>query len=522
VWVVGYGSNEIVKIDVNGIVRDRKRGPVNGFDRPYDMVRGVDGRLYVSEFRGGRVSVLNSNGDFQKYIGEKGLKAGQFSGPQNLTIDDSGYLYVVDFGNKRIAKYDPDGKFIVAFGQRSGQFQGLQSPTGIAARNNKIYAADSIAKTISVFDHNGNFLNQIAVEGLISPESLRFLSTGSLIVVDSNRILLVDPETAIARVLGIVGNEKMRLTCADMDSNGSILAVNFTVGEVSVMTRFDDLASGLFVQIRNVNAEKFPSVTVEFTVEDRQRRPIIGLDTNNFLLTENGNKASDQLFLSPGHKYSGSDIAFVVERSERTAGMRDELTALSRDVNRIIKDMKNTKIISLVSAGVQPRREQHDRSLENSMRGYESSYNPAWRFDLGLRLAATDLLTAASKRSVIYIGSGNLGDKAFEQYSLSELAGYLANNGIVFNAIIIGNAQISPGLDYLCVQTGGKAMRLFRPQGVAELFNNTTTIPSPLYTFTYTSKLPTDFGRSWLPVEIEAHLLERSGRDSTGYFPPLQ
>jgi tetratricopeptide (TPR) repeat protein len=49
VWVVAYGSNELVRIDVNGIVRERKRGPLNGFDRPYDMVRGIDGRMYVSE-----------------------------------------------------------------------------------------------------------------------------------------------------------------------------------------------------------------------------------------------------------------------------------------------------------------------------------------------------------------------------------------------------------------------------------------------------------------------------------------
>ncbi|MCL1954961.1 MAG: hypothetical protein FWF61_03425 [Brevinematales bacterium] len=42
-----------------------------------------------------------------------------------------------------------------------------------------------------------------------------------------------------------------------MDSNGNVLAANFNAGEVSVMSRFDDIASGFFVQIRNVNANRF-------------------------------------------------------------------------------------------------------------------------------------------------------------------------------------------------------------------------------------------------------------------------
>ena len=76
VWIVAYGSNEIVRVDVNGIIRDRRRGPLNGFDRPYDMVRGLDGRMYLSEYRGSRISVLDSEGRWLSYIGSKGLGSG--------------------------------------------------------------------------------------------------------------------------------------------------------------------------------------------------------------------------------------------------------------------------------------------------------------------------------------------------------------------------------------------------------------------------------------------------------------
>ncbi|MDR0324402.1 MAG: 6-bladed beta-propeller, partial [Treponema sp.] len=429
---------------------------------------------------------------------------------------------VVDYGNNRISKFDPDGAFILSFGTRSFNFPGMISPTGIAAAGGRIYAADSAAKEIYVFDPNGNYLGALAAEGLTGPESLRFLSDGTLLVADSRRILQIDVYSAIVRELGLAGGERTRIVCADMDSNGNILAANFNLSEVTVMTRFDDIASGLFVQIRDVNAERFPSVTVNFTVEDRLRRPILGLDHNNFLFTENGVTVSNQVLLTPGYRYSGADISLLVERSPQTSGRRDDLAAASRDIGRALQDMRNSNVVSVVSAGTQPVRERHDLSLDNAVRGNNASYSPRWRFDLGLRLAATDLLSASPKRSVVYIGSGDPGDMAFEQYSLSEMASYLSNNNIVFNAVIVGNSQISPSIEYLCRETGGQAMRLYRPRGIGELIKGIADTPSGLYSFTFDSKLPTDFGRAWLPVEIEVYLMERSGRDNTGYFPPLE
>ena len=521
-WIVAYGSNEIVKVDVNGIIRDRKRGPLNGFDRPYDMVRGPDGRMYLSEFRGGRVSVLNNNGEWLSYIGSRGLGAGQFVGPQSLAIDEDGYLYVVDYGNRRISKFDPDGLFILSFGLRSSYFPGLLSPTGIAAGNGKIYVAENSAKAIYMFDPNGIYLGRLAAENLQGPESMKFMPDGTLLVADKNRILQIEPDTAIVRELGLAGGERVRVTGADMDKNGSVLAANFAEGEVSILTRFDDLASGFFVTIRNIFTERFPLVTVELTVEDRLRRPILGLDSNNFLLTENGVPVRDQRLIFSGFRHTGADISLLVERSDITSSFRDDLGAASRDIGRALQDMRGSRIVSVISAAAQPQREQHNNSLENAVRGTAGSYSQRWRFDLGLRLAATDLLSAGPKRSVIYIGSGSLGDLAFEQYSLSEMASYLANNNVVFNAIIIGNGQVTAELEYLCAETGGRAMHLYRPRGIGELVKSTADIPSGLYSFTYNSRMNTDFGRAWLPIEVEVYLMERSGRDNTGYFPPLE
>ena len=528
-WVVAYGSNEIVRIDPNGIIRERQRGPMNGFDRPYDLVRGPEGNLYLSEFRGDRVSVLSPEGDWQYYIGSRGLGPGQFVGPQNLAVDEEGYLYVVDYGNRRISKFDPSGAFILSFGLRRDGFQGFVSPTGIAARNGRIYAADSLLKQIFIFDRNGTYLGPLLHENLASPESLRFLSDGRLLAVDSNRILLIDPETAIIRELGLMrraGN--VRITGAEMDRNGNVLAADFNNGEVAIMTRIDDMASGLYVEITRIITDDFPLVTVELEVTDRLRRPVAGLDQRNFLLSEGGQAVSEQNLIASYYQSENSSLSILLERSPATLPFRDDFIAAVMDID------SSGALVSIISAGEQPVREDPTASgattaarMAAVARGNTESYSSRWRFDLGLRLAATDLLAGEKKRAVVFVGAGpapgasnSLG--SFEQYSLSELAAYLSNNNIVFYAVMVGGGVPGGDIRYLCEETGGSYLSLYRDEGVTGEIRNLREKSSGVYAIKYRSHLPTDFGREYLPLEAEVYLMERSGRDSTGYFPPLE
>ena len=396
-WVVAYGSNEIVRIDVNGIIRDRRRGSMFiGFDRPYDLVRGIEGNLFLSEFRGNRVSVLSPDGDWLFHIGSRGQGPGQFVGPKNLTVDEYGYLYVVDYGNRRVSKFDPGGEFILSFGPGTPGFQGFLSPTGIAARDGRVFVADSIHRQIFMFDSDGGYLGLLIRDGLYSPESLRFLSDGRILAVDANRILLIDPDTAIIRELGTLGNRAtVRLTGAAMDYNGNILAADFNSGEVAIMTRIDDMAAGLFVKIRRIVPDNFPNVIVEVEVTDRLRRPIVGLGGVNFLLSEGGIPVMDQVLLSAAYRSSDTAVSVLMERSSATLPFMDELTIALRDTVAA-----TDRVVSVVSAGELPVREDLSpaagttpaQRLVTVARGNPAAYSPRWRFDLGLRLAATDLL----------------------------------------------------------------------------------------------------------------------------------
>jgi hypothetical protein len=98
----------------------------------------------------------------------------------------------------------------------------------------------------------------------------------------------------------------------------------------------------------------------------------------------------------------------------------------------------------------------------------------------------------------------------------------MANNGVVFHAIVVGGGNPSEEIRYLCTETGGRTFPLYRPEGIGELVRSLATVPNGSYILSYRSSLLTDFGRAYLPVEAEVYLMERSGRDGIIYFPPLE
>jgi DNA-binding beta-propeller fold protein YncE len=541
-WFCCYGSNELVRVDVNGIIHQRIRGEVTaGLDRPYDIARDSDGNLYVSELLGGRVSVFTPNGRFKRFIGSKGDGPGQFVGAASIALDSQGYLYAVDYGRRVILKFAPDGTFITEFGKASGAFDGFVSPTGLACENGLLYAADNVRREIVSFDENGAFAGVVCDSGLDGPESLRVLPNGNLLISDINQLKILTPSTGILRDAGLVGNpngKRIRVTDARPDVNGGILACDFTDGEVESLADMDDVASGLFVQINRVDVDKFPTVSLEIEVEDRARRPIVGLAERNFNLTENNNPVANARWLGAGENETRAALAVVFERSPGALALRDKYQTALADITAAFPNAD----ISVIDATATPVFEPFDGSLSSrnaAAWGTDASYSPKWRFDTAIRLAVGKLLPLSKKRAVIFVGAGEPAESAFEKYSFSELAAYMANNGISFYGVLAGGGAPSPeglytdnpsqsasdkrsALSFLSEETGGEILRLFRPQGIGVELRKILTKPCGIYYLQYTCALPTNFGRRFLPIEAEVYLQERSGRDSIGYFPPLE
>lgn len=521
-WVLAYGSNELVLINVNGNIIDRISGPLNGFDRPVDIIRLNDGNMLVSESAGDRLALFNRKGKFIKYYGKKGRGLGEMVGPQYLAQDSRNNIYVSDYGNRRIDVFDKDGEGLFSFGKAQDDFEGLKGPTGVAVIGECVYVCDDVKGAIYVFDLAGNF-NRILVEEktFTHPESMKVWGD-YLVVCDSNKVLSVDSETGAVFENVHTGNAPARLTSAVPDVNGNILVTDITTNEVYVMTKMQELVGGFFVQIERVNSSKFPEVRLDIRVENRLRNPVVGLKENNFYITEEKRPVNKLKFLGAASENTLEDITILIDRSTNSQGYEEQINSVVRE---LCAAMKNRGTLRIVSAGKVPAVEYVGKPNGGLQFNCAALKNPVAEnvpMDLALRLCANDLINAEHKRSIIIVGTGKVGLNAFEKYSLSESTAYLNNNHIDVAAVLLSQNAPDEEFDYVVENTPGTVYYMFRPEGLSSVIEDLLDNPNGLYSFSYTSTLPTNFGEKYLPVEVETYLLNRSGRDECGYFAPLK
>lgn len=523
-WITAYGSNEILRIDMNGNVLQRSFGPYTGFDRPLDIIRLHNGNIAVTESAGDRVTVMDANGRFVKYIGQTGRGNGQCVGPQYAAEDTNGNIFVTDYGNKRVVVFDRDGNGLFTFGKKNTAdgFDGFSGPSGIAVVESSVFVADSINGAIYEFDSAGNYIRHLVEAGTFSkPESMKVWG-GWLIVCDTNKIFSVDCISGAITENARTGNAPTRLTSAVPDVNGNILVTDFRSNEIYVMTTMQELIGGFFVQINRVNADKFPTVTLEVQIENRNRQPVVGLDSTNFFITENGRQVSNQTLLGAVSNNNVCDITLVLDRSVASRAYHAEMETAVRE---IAAAMNGRGTLRIVAAGRNPTIEfsGNPRSAsEFRMSSITTATSDVVAIDAALRLAANDLINGEPRRAIVYITSGSVTPGAFSQYGLSDIAAYLNNNSISMSVVQLAPGSPAEAIAYFNDAVRGDIYYVYRAEGLSSVVRDVLKIPVGIYQFSYTSSLTTNFGEAYLPVEIETYLMNRSGRDETGYFAPLQ
>ncbi len=522
VWVIAYGSNELLKIDVNGSIIERSRGTLTGFDRPMDVILLRSGNLLISEYRGDRLSILSPDAKFIKSFGSSGRGKGQLLGPQYLAQDSNGNIYASDFGNARISVFNEDGDYLFDFGSKNGSFPGLSAPTGIQILSGIVYVCDAAKGTIYCFDSSGNYLQMLVTEGTLNnPEALKVWN-GMLLVADTNEIKTVSPETGAVQTIGSTGNSPSKITCAAADVNGNILASDFTANEISVLSRMNDLVGGLFVQIERVVSDSFPNITVELKVENRQRQPVVGLKEVNFFLTENLRPVSVQKLTGSGDLNTSADITILIDRS---VSMKQYAPEVQAAVREIASSMNGSGTLRIVAAGSVPVTEMSGRPSSFSQfseKQIKTPYSSSSVLDTALRLAANDLISGEKKRAVIFITAGDVSQSSFQRYGLAELTAFYNNNSIPLCTINVSYNEAGGEIQYITRETGGESYYVYRTEGLSSVYTDILSIPRGTYQLTYTSSLPTNFGKDYLRLEAEVYLHNKSGRDETGYFAPLQ
>jgi hypothetical protein len=183
---------------------DRFRRPHSITINPYDAEKHVwvveDRNHVIFEFSNDGKQLLRTFG----VPGVAGNDDKHFNRPTFLAWLPDGTMFVSDgYANTRVVKFDKDGKFVMAWGEkgnppndtRPGAFDAVHG-VQVDPDSRKVYVTDRSSHRIQVFDENGKFLDQFSTGTPSTPQVL-FLSADKHLWVADNattKILKYDLE----------------------------------------------------------------------------------------------------------------------------------------------------------------------------------------------------------------------------------------------------------------------------------------------------------------------------------------
>lgn len=126
VWVTDVGLHQIFKFSHEGkllMVLGEAKVPGNDrahFNRPTDVAIASNGSFYVSDgYENSRIIKFSAEGKYLFEWGKKGTQPGEFDIPHSIDLDNAGNVYVADRENNRIQVFDPTGKFLKQYSDKS-------------------------------------------------------------------------------------------------------------------------------------------------------------------------------------------------------------------------------------------------------------------------------------------------------------------------------------------------------------------------------------------------------------------
>ena len=149
--------------------------------RPVDVVTDSDNNLYVADFNNHRVQKFDSSGTYLYTIGTTGVSGStnaHFDYAAGLGVDSSDNLYVADGDNSRVQKFDSSGNYLQTFGTSgvSGSSNAhFDNPKDVAVDSNgNIYVTDFNNNRVQKFNSTGTYLSTIGTTGTAGTSNTLF------------------------------------------------------------------------------------------------------------------------------------------------------------------------------------------------------------------------------------------------------------------------------------------------------------------------------------------------------------
>jgi len=144
------------------------------------------------------------------FSGGMGSGPGEYNEPRSIAMDGRGNIYIADFRNYRIQKFDSYGRYIASWGEEGDAPGQFADPCGVAVGGGgNVYVADTFNNRVQVFTQAGKYLFHFR-GGFSSPRGLAIDAKGRIWVADtgSGMMKLFSGEGKLQRLIGRHGSGK--------------------------------------------------------------------------------------------------------------------------------------------------------------------------------------------------------------------------------------------------------------------------------------------------------------------------
>ena len=179
IYFTENGDGKIYKVDPSGNLSfiagstsgfQDGIGNISQFDRPLGIAVNNTGEIFVSDYGNNRIRKIDSAGNVSTYAGNGGQgstdgisSSASFNNPKGIALDSNGNLFVADSGNHLIRKIDTNGMVSTYAGNGSqGDNDGhrfeasFSSPDGVTVDDhNNVFVSDRSNKKIRIISSSG-------------------------------------------------------------------------------------------------------------------------------------------------------------------------------------------------------------------------------------------------------------------------------------------------------------------------------------------------------------------------------
>jgi uncharacterized protein YjiK len=518
-YIASFLTGLVVELDPNFNLVKNHFPLIEKIKKPFGIVVDKEGFLYVSDFENNVVVKFDKFGVIKSKIGFKGISKGALLGPEYLLIDDEDNLYVVDSGNHRINKYKKDGDVLFSFGTENGSDGKLEKPAGLYYYNNNIYVCDKGRDEVIVYDKSGNYISSFGKGKLKNPYDITRDNFNRFIILCEKEIWIYEEENSLWYILDAVGNRLERGISIAMDKENNLLVSDFNSSRLLVLSHERERYVNLNINIERVFYQSFPDVHLALTVEKDDFTTPSGIDESNVTIFENGKMVPLVGTIYTKERDKRTDIIIIYDNNIGMAQYKNDIKIVIDNWLKNINSMTTVGLVAFKGGDAVLLNELGSARLSILDSIDNCEYENRTDKSSAIKFSAYHMLKRFSKKAIILITNSKETGNDFEKFKIENSISLIENNNVPINIVSFHEGQLSEIYKYLSIKSDGEYYRAYNRGDLKDLIKKIENKKGKEIIFSYSSNAVSRFGDEPISVTVEVNYGGMNGVSKTIYYP---